>query len=205
VLEENTRFGYAFERAWFDTHFEFRFPKIGAVAPRGIEIELRHAIEPWHVLGEEPGVGGTVRYVDSSVERLQVRVRGLLAERTVLACNGRRLPLHPTGPPGEFVAGVRYRAWQPPACLHPTIPVHSPLVFDVIDAAAGYSLGGCTYHVSHPGGLSYETFPVNSYEAEARRGTRFAPFGHTPGALPVPAPEHNPQHPLTLDLRWEPA
>jgi uncharacterized protein (DUF2126 family) len=204
VLEELALAGYPIERAWFDTHFEFRFPRIGAVSPRGIEIELRHAIEPWHVLGEEPGAGGTVRYVDSSLERLQVRARGIAGDHLVLACNGRRLPLHPTGAAGEFVAGVRYRAWQPPSCLHPTIEVHSPLVFDVIDAAAGHSLGGCTYHVVHPGGRNYDVFPVNAYEAEARRGARFAPF-HTPGAVAVPPPEHNPQNPMTLDLRWEPA
>jgi uncharacterized protein (DUF2126 family) len=201
VLEELGHAGYAFERAWFDPHFEFRFPKIGEVAPRGISLALRHAIEPWHVLGEEPGPGGTIRHVDWSLERLQVRVRGLASERTVLACNGRRLPLHPTGAPGEFVAGVRFRAWQPPSCLHPTIPVHTPLVFDVIDVAAGRSLGGCTYHVSHPGGRSYDTFPVNAYEAEARRRGRFFPFGHTPGPVAVPAPERNPDQPLTLDLR----
>jgi uncharacterized protein (DUF2126 family) len=205
VLEELGYAGYPLERAWFDTHFEFRFPKIGAVATRGVEIELRHAIEPWHVLGEEPGAGGTVRYVDSSVERLQVRVRGLAGDRFVLACNGRALPLHPTDAAGELVAGVRYRAWQPPSALHPTIPVHTPLVFDLIDAAAGQSLGGCTYHVAHPGGRNYDTFPVNAYEAEARRSARFAPFGHTPGPIAAPPREHNPQHLLTLDLRWETA
>lgn len=205
VLRELREAGYAFERDWFDAHFEFRFPKIGSVAPDGMEIALRCAIEPWHVLGEEPGGGGTVRHVDSSLERLQVRARGLRTDRFAVACNGRALPLQPTGVEGEFVAGVRFRAWQPPSCLHPTVPIHAPLVFDLVDRRAGRSLGGCTYRVSHPGGRSYETFPVNAYEAEARRAARFEPFGHTPGPMGLGEPERNPQFPHTLDLRRRPA
>ena len=201
VLEDLRGTGYAFEADWFAPHFEFRFPKVGSIAQRGIELELRGALEPWHVLGEEAGAGGTVRYVDSSVERLQVKVSGLNDARHVVACNGWQLPLRATGVPGEFVAGVRYRAWQPSNALHPTIGPHVPLVMDIHDSWNDRSIGGCTYHVAHPGGRNYDSVPVNANEAEARRRARFFAIGHTPGTAPVPRPLDNPERPLTLDLR----
>ncbi len=201
VLEDLRGAGYAFEPEWFAPHFEFRFPKVGGIAQRGIELELRNALEPWHVLGEEAGAGGTVRYVDSSVERLQVKVAGLNDARHVVACNGWQLPLRSTGVPGEFVAGVRYRAWQPSNALHPTIGPHVPLVMDIYDSWNDRSIGGCTYHVAHPGGRNYDRVPVNANEAEARRRARFFAIGHTPGKSPVPRPLDNPERPLTLDLR----
>ncbi len=194
--------GYAFKKEWFDPHFEFRYPSYGEIAKRGVRIELRQAIEPWHVMGEEQGGGGTVRFVDSSLERLQVKVQGMTDSRHVVTCNGRALPLAPTGMNGEFVAGVRFRAWQPPSCLHPTIPPHAPLVFDLVDTWKQRSLGGFTYHVSHPGGRAFDTFPVNAYEAESRRVARFVPFGHTPGKIRLAAEPRRPDAPLTLDLRY---
>jgi uncharacterized protein (DUF2126 family) len=201
VLEETRREGYRLDDAWFAPHVEFRFPSYGSIAPEGVHLEIRQAIEPWHVLGEEVTAGGTVRYVDSSVERMQVKVRGLVDTRHVVACNGRKVPLHPTGVPGEYVAGVRFRAWQPPSCMQPTIPVQAPLVFDLLDTWMERSIGGCTYRVVHGGGRSHDTLPVNSNEAEGRRIARFEAMGHTPGAMQMPANEAATDFPLTLDLR----
>jgi uncharacterized protein (DUF2126 family) len=180
--------GYHFDVNWLLPFEEFRFPHYGRVRLDDVELELRWAIEPWHVLGEEVGSFGTARYVDSSVERVQLKISGMTEGRHVVACNGRRVPLVSTGKHGEFVAGVRYRAWAPPSALHPTIGVNTPLTFDLIDTWNGRSLGGCTYHVSHPGGRSYDAFPVNAFEAESRRVNRFEAMGHTQGPF-TPRPE----------------
>ncbi|MCX7197649.1 MAG: transglutaminase family protein, partial [Proteobacteria bacterium] len=210
--------GYPFSMDWLAPFFEFRYPHYGTLVSGDLQLELRAATEPWHVLGEEVSAGGTARYVDSSVERLQVKATGFTDSRYVVSCNGRRVPLRSTGSRGQYVAGVRYRAWQPPSALHPAIGVHAPLTFDLIDTWNGRAVAGCRYHVTHPGGRSYETFPVNAFEAESRRVSRFWAYGHTPGDLPPPeaggflpknaprpmAPppaESDPDFPHTLDLR----
>ena len=204
VIDDLKEAGYPMQKAWFAPHVEFRFPRLGSFTQRGVQVELRQAIEPWHVLGEETTASGAVRYVDTSLERLQVQVSGMTNTRHMATCNGRRLPLRPTGANGEFVAGVRYRAWQPPSCLHPTIPVNVPLVVELFDTWNGRSLGGCTYHVAHPGGRAHERFPINAYEAESRRVARFTVHGHTPGPMTVPAEEVSAEFPFTLDLRFSP-
>ncbi len=204
VVDELRAAGFPFEYAWFEPFVEFRFPVYGRIATLGMELELRWAIEPWHVLGEEMSAQGTSRFVDSSVERLQVKVSGFVAERYLVACNGREVPLRPSGREGEYVAGIRYKAWQPVSGLHPTIGVHAPLVIDIVDRRNGRAIKGCTYHVAHPGGRNYETFPVNANEAEARRVARFWDHGHTPGELGVSTVLPAGDHPCTLDLRYTP-
>jgi uncharacterized protein (DUF2126 family) len=201
VIAEQNSAGFPLEAAWFAPHFEFRFPKYGDFAVFGADVELRQALEPWHVMGEEGAAGGAVRYVDSSVERLQVKVSGLAPDRYALTCNGRRVPLRPTGTVGEFVAGVRYKAWQPPSALHPLIPSHAPLTFDLVDTWMSRSVGGAQYHVAHPGGRSYDTFPVNAFESESRRLARFVRMGHSPDRVTSPDETANPEFPFTLDLR----
>jgi uncharacterized protein (DUF2126 family)/transglutaminase-like putative cysteine protease len=201
VIAEQNAAGHALQTDWFAPHFAFRFPRYGDFAACGAEVELRQALEPWHVMGEQGAAGGAVRYVDSSVERLQVKVSGLAPDRYAITCNGRRVPLRPTGRAGEFVAGVRYRAWQPPNALHPTIGVHAPLTFDLRDLWMERSLGGCQYHVMHPGGRNYATFPVNAFESESRRLGRFFRMGHTPGHVAMPPEEPSLELPFTLDLR----
>jgi uncharacterized protein (DUF2126 family) len=201
VIDSCSQGGYPLRSEWFDSHFEFRFPVIGGFTHNAVNVELRQAIEPWNVLGEETTGTGTSRYVDSSVERMEVKVSGFVDERYVITCNGRTLPFHPTETEGQYVAGVRYRAWQPPSCLHPTIEVDGPLTFDLFDRWAGQSVDGCRYHVGHPGGLNPTTFPVNSYEAESRRAARFSKIGHH-GVNIVPIEGSiNRKFPMTLDLR----
>jgi uncharacterized protein (DUF2126 family)/transglutaminase-like putative cysteine protease len=205
VVADMQAAGYPFDPSWFAPHVEFRFPLVGSVQSAGIELTLRCALEPWHVMGEEGAPGGTARYVDSSLERMEVHVKGMNESRYVITCNGQALPMQSTGTVGEFVAGVRFKAWNPPSSLHPTIGVHAPLTFDIVDTWMNRSLGGCQYHVAHPGGLSYETFPVNSFEAESRRLTRFTSMGHTPGVMHVPPATINvaasKEFPFTRDLR----
>ena len=216
--------GYGFDISWFDPFFSFRFPFLGELQVDDINIEIKMAIEPWHVLGEEMSSTGTARFVDSSLERLQVKISGLTDSRYHLLCNGIRIPLKSTGVQGEYLAGVRYRAWQPPSALHPTIGIDTPLIFDLYDTWTEKSVAACQYHVSHPGGRSYDTFPVNSYEAESRRVSRFFDFGHSinlveptvnqPAAggrfitkmniLPnykTTTEVVNPEYPYTMDLR----
>ncbi len=201
VVEDMQRDGYAFASAWFAPHFEFRFPKVGELTAMGVHVTLRNALEPWHVMGEEGAAGGTVRYVDSSLERIELKVTGLIDTRHCITVNGLTVPLQPTGRVGEYVASVRYRAWSAPSMLHPTIGVQAPLTIDLVDTWMKRAIAGCQYHVAHPGGRNHVTFPVNAYEAESRRLARFFAMGHTSGQMDAAPAERSLEFPFTLDLR----
>ena len=203
VLGHLARAGFKFDEKWFAAHHEFRFPKIGSIGAEGMELELRHALEPWNVLAEETVSGSTVRTVDSSLQRLQVKLSGVTTEgRYLVSCYGRRVPLMPVGEPGAAIAGIRYRARRLSKALHPTVPVHAPLVFDLIDTWRERSIGRCTYYVVPPDGRVYPARPVNATEAEERRRERFQVNDHTFGSIVVPQEETNPLFPMTLDLRF---
>jgi uncharacterized protein (DUF2126 family) len=223
VISELNEAGYPFEFQWLEPFFEFRFPLYGKVVAHDMEMQLRFGIEPWHVLGEETISGGTARFVDSSIERVEVRVTNFNPARFAVTCHGIPLPLRETVVKGEYVAGVRYRAWNPPSGLHPTLGTDVPLVFDIVDRWNGKSIGGCVYHVAHPGGRNYDTYPINAYEAEGRRISRFWNQGHTQGPITpraaysgivryleknqipskfdLPPVKIIPEYPHTLDLR----
>lgn len=185
----------------YQAFLDLRCPLVGRLQAGEVTLEVRNALEPWHVLGEEPGASGTSRYVDSSLERVEVRADGLVPERHALLVNGLQLPLKPTGAAHQLAAGVRFRAWAPPHSLQPHLGIHHPLRFDVVDTWAERSLGACAYHVWHPEGRAFAEAPLTRFEASARRAQRFTQEGPLPWPVRPRPTSALPEAPWTLDLR----
>lgn len=180
---------------------ELRCPLVGTLDVDAARVEIRNAIEPWHVLGEEATATGTARYVDSSMERLEIRAYGLDEERYVVAVNGFTLPMRRAAGRDLRVGGVRFRAWCPPHALHPHLGIHHPLRIDVVDTWAKRGVVGGAYHVWHPEGRAFDAPPLTRVEAAARRAQRFTLEGPAPWPLRARPAEPHPEQPYTLDLR----
>jgi uncharacterized protein (DUF2126 family) len=196
--------GVGLPRDAYRPFVEFRCPVVGQLRVGGVSVEIRNALEPWPVLGEEPGAGGTARFVDSSMERVEVRAEGLETERFDVLVNGLAVPLRATGTAGEHVGGVRFRAWAPPSSLQPHLGIHHPLKFDLWDRWAGRSVGACAYHVWHPEGRAFLAPPLTRFEAQARRAQRFTAEGPLPWPWTPRVARPHPEMPHTLDLRRYP-
>ncbi|HEY1555651.1 MAG TPA: transglutaminase family protein [Kofleriaceae bacterium] len=201
VLAHLARTGIALPHAAFEPFVELRCPLAGTLAVGDAALELRNAIEPWHVLGEEATQTGTARYVDSSVERVELRARGLDPERYAIAVNDVIVPMRAVAGRDLRVAGVRFRAWCPPHALHPHLGLHHPLHLAIVDKWAERGVAGGAYHVWHPEGRAFDTPPLTRVEAAARRAQRFTREGPPPWPLRAREVEPHPEQPYTLDLR----
>ena len=217
VIRDLDRARLPVQADWFAPFLDRRFPTLGEVAMGDVRMAIRTAHEPWPVLAEEAVAGVVTRFIDAANQRVQVELTGLTPTHHILVCNGRRVPLQPTRTRGRFLAGVRYKAWNPPSSLHPTLwPVYS-LVFDLLDARTGEVLGGCTWFPARPSlvGFSAAPAPVASGEPEREPhyrpqaavlppwspGGRFLPFGSGARKMPVPeAPWAGSRYKQVLDL-----
>ncbi|MGZ3422858.1 MAG: transglutaminase family protein [Polyangiales bacterium] len=180
---------------------ELRCPVVGTLRAGDVRLEVRNAIEPWNVLGEETTASGTSRYVDSSMERIEVRAEGLVAERHAVLVNGYVMPMRATPRRDEHVGGIRFRAWAPPHALHAHLGIHHPVRLDVVDLWAERSIGACAYHVWHPEGRSYDKGPLTSFEASARRAQRFTIEGPLPSPVRARRLSIHDESPYSIDLR----
>ncbi|MGI9212205.1 MAG: transglutaminase family protein, partial [Methylococcaceae bacterium] len=175
VLAEIRQCGIPLQDEWYKPLLELRFPLLGRTQIGPITLEMRSAHEPWPILAEEVTASGVARFVDSANDRVQIEVFGITPGRHILACNGRRVPLQPTATQGHCIAGIRYKAWNPVATLHPTVPPVYELAFDLIDTWTDKVLGGFTYsppRPTPPGPVATPTCPPPEPEASGEPKTQ---------------------------------